>query len=587
MCKYYSLLFALLFSPTLSKSQSLPPERRSDWPTAGRQQAIPDYDKVINILDFGGSGDSVILNEIPFQHAVSSLEGKSGVIFFPAGKYLFHNPLVLRDSLIVRGEGAMLTALYFDLGGVQRDCIVSSGVIVPDIDAVLLTQSAMYGDTILYAVTDFQPGDFVRLQFDDSLLVFSGWARGTVGQLFDVIAVENDEIIVNHPLRVDCDSALRPRLRKIDPVEDAGLECLKIKRLDTNVSQGSNIYFEYSRRCWITGVESELCNFSHVNFENSAHCEMYGCYAHDAFEYGGGGQGYGLVVEHTSCDNRAQNNIFQHLRHSMLLQSGANGNVLGYNFSTDAFWNEFPNDAAGDIVLHGNYPSYNLFEGNVCETIRPDDSHGNNGPYNTLFRNRATNYGLIITEPNYQHALNIMGNEILPGGFLHGLYIVSGTDHLEQGNSQNGTIIPIGTPVQTDTSLYLNTLPSFLSGTNFLIGPPSAFNTASIPAKDRYFSGNEKTDCEASAGLMVDYFAPPIPTVEMDIFPNPAGASFSVFLEMTGSVEIFDLTGKQQYSAISNDGKLHIECGIWAAGLYIIKARIGQKMCVKMLCKLP
>ncbi|MBK6996924.1 MAG: hypothetical protein IPH31_19135 [Lewinellaceae bacterium] len=38
----------------------------------------------------------------------------------------------------------------------------------------------------------------------------------------------------------------------------------------------------------------------------------------------------------------------------MLLQSGSNGNVLGYNFSTDPYWEEFPNDAAGDIVLHGN-----------------------------------------------------------------------------------------------------------------------------------------------------------------------------------------------------------------------------------------
>jgi hypothetical protein len=46
-----------------------------------------------------------------------------------------------------------------------------------------------------------------------------------------------------------------------------------------------------------------------------------------AFAYGGGGQGYGLVLEFTSCDNRAQNNIFEHLRYSMLLQSGPSGST--------------------------------------------------------------------------------------------------------------------------------------------------------------------------------------------------------------------------------------------------------------------
>ncbi|MBC7776507.1 MAG: T9SS type A sorting domain-containing protein [Phycisphaerae bacterium] len=579
--------FALLLSPTLSKAQSLPLERRSDWTTAGRQSPIPDYSKVLNILNFGGSGDSATLNEIPFQQAVAALQGQPGVIYFPPGKYLFHNPIHLRDSLIVRGEGSPFTTLYFDLGSTQQNCIVSRGTIVHDSSAFPLTQSAVRGDTLLYAETDLKPGDCARLQFDDSLLIFSSWALGSAGQLFDVLAATDSEILVNHPLRLDCDWALHPRLRKIDPVDDAGLECLKIKRLDPNVPIGSNILFEHSRRCWLVGVESEVCNFAHFTFDGSTHCEVYGCYAHDAFAYGGSGQGYGLVLEFTSSDNRAQNNIFKHLRHSMLLQSGANGNVLGYNFSTDPIWVEFPNDAAGEIVLHGNYPSYNLFEGNICENIRPDGSHGNNGPFNTLFRNRTTGYGLITTEPNYQHSLNILGNEIVPGGLFQGLYVVSGTDHFEQGNSQGGAIVPAGTPAQEDTSLYFRQLPSFLSGTNFLIGPPSAFNTASIPAKDRFFSGNEKTDCEARTGLIVGSFEPPSAAFQFGVYPNPASAECFVFMGVPGAVEIFDLSGKCRFSSENVDGKLRIPCAYWPAGLYLVRAKCAGKTAAKFMLKMP
>jgi len=583
MLKNILFTLALLLSSFTAKSQTLPLERRSDWATAGRQYPIPKYSKVLNILDFGGKGDSATLNEIPFQQAVAALQGQAGVVFFPEGRYLFHNPIQLRDSLVIRGEGAARSIFFFDLGSLQQNCIVSRGSIAPDNTAVLLTEDAFVGDTIVAAASDLNPGDFIRLQFDDSLLIFSDWARGSAGQLFDVIAVENNQIQLNHPLRLDCDVSMHPRLRKINPVEEAGLECLKIKRLDGNVAIGSNIIFEYSRRCWLVGVESEQCNFGHFTFDWSTHCEVYGCYAHDAFAYGGGGQGYGLVVEFTSCDNRFQNNIFQHLRHSMLLQSGANGNVFGYNFSTDPFWEEFPNDGAGEIVLHGNYPAYNLFEGNICENIRPDGSHGNNGPFNTLFRNRTTGYGLITTAPQYQHSLNVLGNEIVPGGLFQGLYIVSGTDNFEQGNSQNGMIIPNGTPTQVDTSLYFNQLPSFLRGVNFLLGPPATFNTGSIPAKTRFFSGNGKTDCDALSGLMVGSLESLVQDLPLNVFPNPTQAEFSVLLEKPSTLTVFDFSGRSWYFEKSMEGIVRINCQNWPSGSYVVQAKNAEKAISKLL----
>lgn len=569
-------LLAILLAPTLCQAQNLPSERRSDWHHAGRGNPIPDYATVLNILDFGGSGDSTTLNEIPFQHAVEALQDQPGVIFFPAGKYLFHGPIALRDSLVLRGEGSERSELFFDLGSAVQNCIVARGNLVPDSLAIPLAQSANRGDTLLFAQTNAHAGDLFRLQFDDSLVIFSIWARGSAGQLLEAKTVENDRISLKQPLRFDFDTMLRPRLRRIDPVDDAGLECLKIKRLDANVPIGSNIVFDHARRCWLVGVESEQCNFAHVTFSGSTHCEVYGCYAHDAFAFGGGGQGYGLVFESTSGDNRAQNNIFRRLRHSMLLQSGANGNVLGYNFSTDPFWEEFPNDGAGDIAIHGNYPSHNLFEGNICENIRPDGSHGDNGPFNTFFRNRTTGYGLIVTAAEYQHSYNFMANEIVPGGFLQGLYLIVGDDIFQEGNSQNGNIVPAGSPIHTDTSLYFSARPSFLGGTDFLIGPPAGFNTASIPAQARFFSGGAKTDCEGRAGLSVGTVARPERPLLAHIFPNPAVSECIVRLQTPGVVEVFDVVGACWFSqAVSSEQRL--DCRHWPAGWYVVRVRSGSR----------
>lgn len=380
-----ALFFLLWFLHScLGLAQNVPLNRQSDWFAAGRPSPIPEYAQIIHIQDFGGKGDSSTLNEIPFQQAVAALQGQPGVIFFPAGNYLFHQAIQLRDSLIVRGAGAGQTTLFFDLGSSIQNCILGRGSLSADNNAFFLTKAVALGDTLLQLNASLLPGDFVRFQQDDSLYVFSDWARGSAGQLLEIVSAEPGQVQLNHPMRFQVDLALRPRLRKIIPLQDAGIECLKINRLDPNVPIGSKILLEHARRCWLVGIESEVCNFAHFSLDGSAHCEIYGCYAHEAFAYGGGGQGYGLVFQYTASDNRAQNNIFQHLRHSMLLQSGATGNVLGYNFSTDPFWEEFPNDGAGEIVLHGNYPAYNLFEGNICENIRPDGSHGNNGPYNTL-----------------------------------------------------------------------------------------------------------------------------------------------------------------------------------------------------------
>lgn len=570
--KHVLWLTIALFMVESAAAQSIPAERRSDWERAGRAAPIPTYDLQVNMDDYGGIGDGTTANDIAFQQAVMALNGKPGVIAFGTGEYLFNKPVLLRDSLVLRGEGADKTTLLFDLGGSTPNCVVAKGTLDSDQLAVAVEQPVSVGDSVLFVTPVFQPGDLLRFQFDDEALIFSTWARGSAGQILEVKAVDADRIVVNHPMRFAVPLALQPRLRRVEPVEDAGLECLKIKRLDGNVPFGSNVWFGYARRCWLVGIESEKCNFAHFTLEGSAHCEVYGCYANDAFAYGGGGQGYGLVFQNTASDNRIQNNIFKKLRHAMLLQSGATGNVLAYNFSTEPTWVEFPNDAAGDIAIHGNYPSYNLFEGNVCKNIRPDGSHGQNGPYNTFFRNRATGYGIVFTAPEYQRSYNIAGNEVTGSGLFQGLYVVLGTDNWEQGNIQSGVIVPNGSSIQSDNSLYFNALPAFLKNTPYQIGPPAAFNSGIIPAQARFQFTAEKTDCDALNG-MSPVSATNMPNMApLQVYPNPIqGGAFRVALpDVPAEVFVFDVEGRCLFQQKSDMPDLLVPCANWPAGNYFL-----------------
>jgi len=91
----------------------------------------------------------------------------------------------------------------------------------------------------------------------------------------------------------------------------------------------------------------------------------------------------------------------------VLLQSGANGNVISYNYSLNPNQSDSPPaNGAGDLVLHGNYPFANLFEGNICQNVMIDASHGINGPYNTFFRNRVQLYGIIMSPSPATDSMN-------------------------------------------------------------------------------------------------------------------------------------------------------------------------------------
>ncbi len=496
----YVVVFIALLLPVTLSAQIIPLNRRVDWTFAGLQNPLPNYPNVVDITNYGGIGNGVFPNDAALQLAIQSLGVDSGVIYFPPGNYAFLSPIFLRSGLVLRGQSATETTLQFNLFGTD-DLIYVLGNNTSTINA--LAQAADKGSDkiIVTNASAFAIGDYVKLFQNDSSLVLDVFH--CVGQMLNIKNIVGDTITFASPLRRSYAMIDSPQIRKVSMITGAGIECLKIKRLDSGF-QKTNITFSYAAKCWVKGVESDSTNFAHISINSSTNIEISGCYFHGAFDYGPGGQGYGISLNTTTGECLIENNIFRHLRHAMLVQSGANGNVFALNYSRETFKSESqPNELSGDIVLHGNYPYANLFEGNIVQNIVVDLSHYINGPFNTFFRNRAELYGILFSTGSGDSS-NIVGNEIT--SLFTGQYIIAGNGHFAYGNNRFGNILPAGTTNLTDSSYYYSNEPYFWHFARPFpsIGIPNTINSGSIPALSHYLADTNLTECPNNKVLALD-----------------------------------------------------------------------------------
>lgn len=491
--------FVLLFLPVLAHTQvTIPDHRKTDWHLAGNTQPVTASDNVISILDFGGDPTGSASCNAAYTAAIVSLGGSAGTILFPEGEYLFNTGIVIPDSVFIQGESTA-TVLRFETPD-NGDLIRITGSVNGQPLPFAVAASRGEHTITLDNASSLTAGDIIRLIMTDNDLVFSNWAYGTVGQVVEVTAIEGNTVTLAEPLNTYYPMGRAPRAVRMEPVRAAGIECLSIVRADAADLQASNINIRAAFNCVVRNVHSTFCAFAHVEVNVSAHITVEGCYFNQAIGYGSGGRGYGVMLQETSSFNHAQNNIFDRLRHSMIAQSGANGNVFSYNFSRDPFWTDvsLPANSAGDLVMHGNYPYMNLAEGNTVQHIVVDASHGTNGPMNTFFRNRAQLYGFFSDSGTPTDSMNLIGNETTNMGFLMGNFIVNGAGHLNHGNNVRGTTTPAGTQnIGIESFLYADgNLPAYMNGILPMIGYPNAMNANTTPAHARYESGSF-VSCEA------------------------------------------------------------------------------------------
>ena len=575
-------------------AQVIPSERLVDWSRAleSYQYKIPTLE--LNVKDYGAKGDGVTNDQPAVLEAISALKGKLGYIYFPEGKYLLRNSIALSDSVVLRGEGAKVTELLFDLEQKNKNCIVIDKP--QQSEAVSLDGGYLKGSIKLFSdsANFFKEGDYALIfqengEWDDKPI---NWAKQAVGQIVQIKEVISDTLVLETPLRISYEKELLPGIKRIIPVVNAGVSCLKIKRLDKpETGGGANIFLRYASNCFVRGVESDISASSHIDIFSSNRILVDGCYIHHAFDYDGASKhGYGITLNNQTGECLITNNIFEHLRHAMLVKTGANGNVFSYNYSIDVTRSEWPNNYGGDISLHGHYAYANLFEGNIVQNMITDHYWGPSGPLNTFLRNRGELYGIIMTagDPTTSDQQNFVGNEITNDFFLYGHYMLTGTDHFEFGNNLLGTIIPEGTSSLTDTSYYLTESPDFWDILDDWpsLGIPNELGEGSIPAKQRHSSGENLTLCP-------DTTITELPEEKsqgqgLRLWPNPASNYVNISMDdsYSGEVEIALQSAEGRVILKSKSQNDHVQLNldtVSRSGIYVVSIQSNKGIFLKKL----
>lgn len=581
------LIFSVgfLFSSCYAFSQ-IPAQRMTDWSQPGSADPFVPV-TVLSILDFGADASGVQACDSSLQEALSALNGP-GKLLFPAGTYLFNQTVALPDSVILEGQidtATLRSQVLFKLNPGSN----SHGISIQgsETDLGITTQGTltqgMYKIYVPQAANLLQPGDYIRLYaMDDSSLVYSSWALHQTGQIVKIVGIANDSLELGKPLRRSYDVNRPPRIYRQQPRRQAHLQCINLERVDQTASQTSNVWIEMATDCSLNGVDSYRCNFAHVTLQTSSRITVRYSHFHEAFAYGGGGQGYGVVLQSATSDCYVYANAFTHLRHFMLLQSGVNGNVLAYNYSTDPFWTEpiLPANSAGDLVLHGNYPYMNLFEGNVVQNIIIDNSHGLNGPFNTVFRNRAELYGIFMNTSPASPRQNFVGNQVTSANL--GFYALQGTDHYEYGNSIKGALTPAGSSEYAEASLYGYVFPSYYEA--YTGTAPVRLDTwqSTIPLNEAAYryTQNKKSVCAETVYENPFLAVDELPHTEVSIYPNPAQDWVTIAGEGITRVELLDLLGKPQTCTLNNG---ILDVSTLPAGTYVLVVYQYEGVCLKKL----
>ncbi|MCB9187212.1 MAG: hypothetical protein H6601_10800 [Flavobacteriales bacterium] len=565
----FGILIITLFSASIGEAQILSPERITAWENAGPTTELVAPTNQVDITDFGADNTGVNSCNTALADALTDLNGAAGTIFFPAGEYFFDAGISLPDSVFLKGE-SNTTQLTFNLGG-NNHCIQVNGSISSA--QVAITEPAIKGTyrIVLEDASSFVVGDYIRTVMFDEDHMYSTWAYGTLGQVIEITAIDGDTLSLADPLTHHYPLSRTPYVKKVTPKKGVGIECLKIVREDATAGQMNNILMTYATNCVIRNVEGVDCNYGHVDLITSSHILVEACYFHHAHAYGGGGQGYGIMVEASSCFNLVHNNIFEHLRHSMILQSAANANVFGYNYSYDPYWEDgfLPANSAGDAVLHGNYTYLNLFEGNTVQHMVVDASHGSNGPYNTYFRNRGELYGFFSDSETPTDSLNVIGNEITGSSFPYGLFMLNGNGYYSFGNNHSGTVTPSGTENMTLNTLYLdeNSLPTYFFAEQLpMVGYPLAMNEKKLYAEMR-FDNQTYVSCSELVASM--------PTNEQNELLGFANGQLMIDAALIpATVHYLDMNGRLVYADQVNSTRMQMPD--LSNGIYIVQV-VGRK----------
>jgi hypothetical protein len=164
----------------------------------------------------------------------------------------------------------------------------------------------------------------------------------------------------------------------------AGVEDLQVKA--NNSGYTANFAMDLCAFCWIKAVESNYADGDHVAVSWGYHDEIRDSYFSNAYLHTPGTYDSDVKLVLKTSASLIENNIIERTHVAVMLEWGAAGNVIAYNYTTGEFDSGSPNVVIGGIDYHGAHPQFNLVEGNVMTAFYADSVWGSSSE-TTAFRN--------------------------------------------------------------------------------------------------------------------------------------------------------------------------------------------------------
>lgn len=383
----------------------IPASRLSTWSDVGIEGGIPSYSTVFcNVrtsipgTNIVATGDGVA-NDSPAIQAAINLCPAGQVVYVPDGTYKITTGLSMGvgRQCVIRGDGpgqtifdgaitfaASTASLTASLGIVSGWTAGSTNIIV---------------DPVGLSTSQVKPGWLVELRTSgDTNVNYIGyegaWNSEPAGQVIELQTVDAGRTnwTFKPPLAIDGGVRQYARLQYSSGtvpnfVTNCGLENFTLRH--DNVGSYA-LTWNGTSRCWVSNIVVTNSKVAAFIIYRSYRGQITQSTFQNSTMFGSGG-GYGILFQNKTTKFLVDNNIVSKHAGSILVDDGAMGNVIAYNYVPDFQYYQ-TNWLVPSLQTHSSHPMFNLYEGNICPNLFFDQIHGS-GAYQVGFRNFCDGYG--------------------------------------------------------------------------------------------------------------------------------------------------------------------------------------------------
>jgi hypothetical protein len=400
------LKFAILLSVSSAMGQSwkqiLPAGNAIDWTTAG-VGGIPARNEICARIKPPSRVEAI-------NFALASCRDGQTVLL-GAGTYNVNGTIQIPSNVTLRGAGASLTILKAT-GKAGGDVIslgsgsvgyaplgILSGAIAGSTQIELTNASTVKAGMFIAIAEVNNPGIATSAGTDGNCNWCDGWTdTGELsrGQIVEVTGVTGNKVSFS-PALYSAYTNLPGAVPFRMSAQYAGVEDLQVYA--TNSGYASNFGLHMCAHCWVRRVESNYTDGDHVEIYWGFHDEIRDSYFSNAFLHRPGEHDSDLQIGFKTSASLVENNIIERTHAAIMLEWGAAGNVVAYNYTTGEFDSGATNVVIGGIDFHGAHPQFNLLEGNVVTKIYEDPFWGS-ASQTTAFRNSVVGTNRICSPMN-------------------------------------------------------------------------------------------------------------------------------------------------------------------------------------------